>query len=113
MKLDLDHPSKTEQYLMAIAAEVRALAWHVWGKQAPVRLQDLKLRFGPQAPGPRMTLEEATAASKAKWGFSAMRAAARAGGRNEEELKQLEVQSLIRRDKQQFKLKTLDTQTED
>ena len=65
----LEHPTDSIQYLMQIAAEVRRVPSHVWGKRSDVVLDDLRLRWvkrkglavrprGPDDPPGPLTPEE-------------------------------------------------------
>lgn len=73
--MEWNRPSRTDQYLMSLTAEVRRiLAKH----PEKVKIKDFLLKFGDGKPPKKLTEEEAGALSMMKWlgglgGFGAMR----------------------------------------
>lgn len=59
-----EQPSRTDNYLMQIAAEIRRGNVK---KPRSVKIEHMRLRFKSSSRKPKLTREQATALSKAKW----------------------------------------------
>lgn len=66
--LQLNHPGLTEHYLMLIAAEIRRVL-HKRPRSVKQEHMLLKFDLGPLNTKPKVSLEQATIDSKARWGL--------------------------------------------
>lgn len=64
LDMQWDRPSRTDQYLMQVACEVRRV---LAKRPNEIKLADFRLRLVEPEVKPQMTREQATALSKARW----------------------------------------------
>lgn len=107
---DLNEPGKVESYLMAIAADIRRVPSHVWGKRSDVQMDQCKITFVQKPPEPALTPDELTekrkqaaeyskAAWRSMWSAQRQQHLNKQNVKSQEELLQEEAMAAIARDK--------------